>query len=189
MSHINIPTTSGNLPPEVPTSFVTDDGTTAIPAAHILNVNGAGLPVPGVINDNDNGIETYANPDLSNNLAYFLTNRLVASATIPINTTQVAFSQNLGATPGVYNFQVYISGFAPTDNLGCAFVIFGSLRTDGASSTFIVNQDIISDCEAGLLGSTVILSASGNNIVATATNTSLTSVLDLKALANYVFVG
>lgn len=60
MSQIYIPVSSGNLPPSVPTSFITDVGT-AIPAGQILNINGG----PGVI--------VSANPNLSNNVLITLT--------------------------------------------------------------------------------------------------------------------
>lgn len=49
-----------NLPPDVPTSFVTDSGT-VIPDSHIVNVNG------------DIGITVIANPNGSNNMLIQLT--------------------------------------------------------------------------------------------------------------------
>lgn len=53
-------TTAGNLPPSVPTSFVTDNGT-AIPASHVININGGP------------GIEVIANLTGSNNILIELT--------------------------------------------------------------------------------------------------------------------
>ena len=47
--------TSGNLPPDVPLSIVTDDGT-AVAAANILNINGG------------EGVEVVVTPDGSNNI-------------------------------------------------------------------------------------------------------------------------
>jgi hypothetical protein len=53
--------TAGALPPSVPTSFVTDNGT-VIPAANIVNISGGP------------GIEVVANPTGSNNLVINQTN-------------------------------------------------------------------------------------------------------------------
>lgn len=53
--------TAGSLPPSVPTSFVTDDGT-VIPAANIVNITGGP------------GIEVVADPTGSNNLVINQTN-------------------------------------------------------------------------------------------------------------------
>ncbi len=179
--------TLGISPPAVATSYVTDDGT-AIPAANILNVNGAGLPNPAIIDDNDNGIETYANPDLSDNLAIFLTNRKVGSgSTVGAGTTDL-FTQDLGAVPGTYNFQIYCSGFESTTPAGCAYVIFGAIRTTGAAATILTTQELIADKEAALLAAAISIVVSGNNAIVRVTGVAGLTV-NYKVLANYIFVG
>ena len=189
MSQISITSSGGTpvIPPEVPQAFIADTGA-AIPAANILNVNGAPLPNPAVIDDNDNGIETYANPNGSPNLAIFLTNRKVGTAPVTGTGPTDIFTQALGATPGTYNFQVYVSGFESTTPAGCAFTVFGSVRTTGAAATVIVQQDIISDREPALVTATFQLVASGNNIIARATGVAGLTI-NFKVLANYIFQG
>ena len=66
MSQFYVGTSTGSLPPTVPTSFITDSGT-VIPAGNVVNVNGA------------NGIEVTANPNGSNNMVVELT------STVPIS--------------------------------------------------------------------------------------------------------
>ena len=70
MSNAYLLTSSNNLPPDVPTSFVTDDGT-SIPALNVENILGVDST-----ENNSNGIFTRANPDLSNNLEIVLSNRI-----------------------------------------------------------------------------------------------------------------
>lgn len=178
----------GASPPAVPINFVTDDGTTAIPAANTLNVNGADRPNPLVIEDNDAGIETYADPDLSDNLAIYLTNRRVDSGSVTGAVTQDLFTQDLGGVPGTYNFQVYVTGYEATTPASCAYTVFGSARTDGATATIIVTQDIISDEDPALLLADFQLVASGNNLIARVTGVAGLTI-NYKVLATYIFIG
>lgn len=188
MSNITKTSSGGGvLPPEVPLTFTSANGV-AVAAANNINFLGGPLPDPAVIDDNDNGIDTYVDPDGGDDFFYFLTNRKVGTGSVTGATTADIFTQDLGATPGTYNFQVYVSGFESTTPAGCAFTIFGSVRTTGAAATIIVQQDIISDKEAALLLSEFTLVASGNNIIARATGV-LGLTINYKVLANYIFIG
>lgn len=177
----------GALPANVPQAFATPNGT-AIPVAHVLNVESNTYIDPSNIQDNDYGLDTYVDPDGSNNLYFVLTNRQVATGQVTGAVTEDIFTQDLGGAAGVYNFQVYVAGYEITTPAGCAFTIFGSVRTTGAAATIIVQQDIISDKETALLASEFFLVVSGNNIIGRATGvTGLT--INYKILANYIFIG
>lgn len=182
-----VSSTAGPVPPFVPTEFVTQDGT-AIPAANILNVPGAPRPDPAVIPDDDNGIQTYADPNLGNNLQIFLTNRRVDEDSVTGAVTVDLFTQDLGAVPGTYNFQVYVAAFESTTPAAAAFTIFGSIRTTGAAATLFITQDIIADKEVALIDVNVELIVSGNNAILRATGQAGLTV-NFKALATYIFVG
>ena len=174
-------------PPQVPTEFITQDGT-AIPAANILNVVGNARPDLTEIPDNNNGIKTYANPNGGNTLSIFLTNRRVDAASITGAGTVDLFTQDLGGAARVYNFQLYVAAFNASTPAGAAYTIFGSVRTTGAAATLIVTQDIISDEEPALLGADFQLVAVGNTLIARATGV-VGLTINFKALATYVFVG
>lgn len=76
MSQFYQGTTPGSLPPTVPQQFTADDSTIAIPASDNLNVLSR-----DTIDNNDNGIQTTADPNSSDNLYVELTNRIKVTAT------------------------------------------------------------------------------------------------------------
>jgi len=164
--------TAGSLPPSVPTSFETQDGT-AVPAANILIVNGIDST-----ENNDNGIITkggVVGTGTSNELDVVITNRATGATTTTGAATSTAITLPLGATPGVYTFDIRVSGFANSGTgspLGCGFTIVGSIRTTGAAATLMANQAVDHFEEAALIGVTAVLAVSGNNALVNVTGIS-----------------
>ena len=181
MSQFYVATTGGNLPPVVPTSFVTDDGT-AIPAANILNVNGGQTS-----DDNNNGIRIIANPDLSDNMEVQLTNRITGVVTTSNDTPTNIISFALGAVPGVYTFTGDITAFDSTDGAGASYGLVSGIRTDGATATEIGSQFDTNFEELALVDAEVDVAVSGNNAIFTVTGIAATTI-DWDALFNYRFV-
>jgi hypothetical protein len=140
------------------------------------------------IEEDDNGIFTRANPNLGNNTEIVLSNRSVYEDSVTGAVTVDLFTQDLGAQPGTYNFQVYISAFESTTPAAGAYTIFGSIRTTGVTATLIITQDIISDEEAAILEADAELVVSGNDAILRVTGVAGLTI-NFKALATYIFVG
>lgn len=182
MSQIIKPlTSSGPIPPNIPTSFVTDSGT-VIPAANVVNLNGGATTA-----NNDNGITVIANPDGSNNAVFQLTNRVSGNVTTSNATPTILTTFALGATPAVYNFDIQVVGYDVTDNLGVGYFISGSVRTTGAAAVLVGTPDKITNEEVGTTGCDANLTVSGNNAVVQVTGLAAKTI-DWKALSEYIFV-
>lgn len=184
--------------PDIPTQFTTDFAVdamgnvdpvgTSIPSANNLNVIGGPLPDLDVINDNDNGVATYSNVNEGNNLQIFLTNRKVSEANVPAGNSQIVFAQDLGATPGTYNFRLYVAGFATAGPASCAFTIFGTVRTTGAAAVLVATQDQVQDKEAALQLVQFNIGVASNSVQATVINGSALAC-NFKGLLEYTFQG
>lgn len=154
---------SGPVPPAVPTSFVTDINSPAIPIANVLNVPGA-----SVTTNNNNGIETDGSSG-SNTLTVQLTNRITGSVTTNDATPTTIASFSLGATPSVFVFDIQVASYNVTDVNGDGYFISGSARTDGATATLcgtpdkIVNEEVVDTADANMVvsGNSVIIQATG----------------------------
>jgi len=169
------------LPPTVPTSFVTDNGT-VVPAANTVNINGGTTTA-----NNSNGIQVIANPTGSNNMVPELTNRATGSVTTVGATTSAAITLPLGAVPGVYTFDIVVAGFAtagPGVPLGAGFTIVGSIRTTGASAVLIPTQVPDHFEEGAMAASTALLAVSGNNALVNVTGVAGFTI-DWNATLNY----
>lgn len=181
MSQFYQAVTAGSLPPSVPTSFVTDNGT-VIPALNIVNVNGASSST-----SNDNGITVIANPAGSNNEVIQLTNRVSGTVSTANATPTILTSFALGATPAVYNFDIQIVGYDLTDLAGVGYFISGSVRTTGAAASLVGTPDKITNEEAATITCDANLVVSGNNAIVEVTGINAKNI-NWKALSQYIFV-
>ncbi len=159
MSQIFVPMTDSNIPVDVPTSFVTDSGT-AIPAAHILNVNANFTSA-----DNTRGIRTSANPNASNNLLIELTDRFYTQTPCPANSTTTLVTFALASSAASYRFEFEVIGRDVFDNSTVGYTLFSTFKTDGATATIIATPFIDADEDASRIACSIQMIASGNNVL------------------------
>lgn len=138
-------TSGGPIPPEIPTSFVTDNGT-AIPDLNILNVKGL-----DDIQNNENGIFTRANPNLSNNLEIVLSNRIMVSATTIGATTEIV-NVYIPPASSSQTFIVRIVGYDSTNNESSNGVLMGGSNVSGAGAVVVVGtNDAFDESSPGVI--------------------------------------
>lgn len=122
---------SGPLPPTIPTSFVTDVNSPAVPAANILDVVGGFTST-----NNLNGIQTDGSSG-GNVLTIQLTNTVQGFIGTNDATPATIMSFALGATPGTYVFEGNIEAYDVTDSQSAAFGFRVGVRTTGAAGLII----------------------------------------------------
>lgn len=165
MSQIYKDRATGPVPPAVPTSFVTDVNSPAIPALNILNLVGG-----DVTTDNANGIRTDGSSG-SNTLTVQLTNRLqgTGSTVGAVTTDLVTFS--LGASPATYVIEANFAAFESTTPAGAGYSLFGTVRTTGAAASLVGTPDKINNENTALIPSTADIVVSGNSVILRVTGT------------------
>lgn len=177
----------GPLPPTIPTEFDTQLGN-AVPALNILIVNGFDST-----ENNNNGIITkggVVGTGTSNEVDIVITNRIQGTVTTANATPTTVISFALGATPGLYTFDVQIAGYDITDAEGLGYFISGSVRTTGAAAIVIGTPDKVVNEEAApvdLSPCDANLTASANNAIVQVTGLAATNI-DWNCVATYVFV-
>lgn len=163
-------TSSGPIPPIIPTSFVTDINSPAIPAANILNVPGG-----DVTTDNANGIQTDGSSG-SNTLTVQLTNRLQGTGSTVGAVTADLVTLSLGATPATFVIEANFAAFESTTPAGAGYSLFGTVRTTGAAASLVGTPDKINNENAALVPSTADIVVSGNDVILRVTGTAALSV-------------
>lgn len=160
MSQIIKNKASGPIPPVIATSYVSDDGT-AVPALNILNVLGGP------------GIETYVDPNLSNNLYISLKDSCTDTATTIGAVSTDIVCLDLGTTPGTFMVTTQVSAYTTAGGtLGAGYFITAAVRTTGLAGTVIGTPDKLVFEEGALSAGNATLGVSGNNLIITVTGTS-----------------
>jgi hypothetical protein len=180
MSQIIKAVSAGTLPPTVPTSFVTDDGT-AVPAANVLNVLGLASPVDGA------GLQTQASPDLSDNLEIVLTNYLTGTGTSTNASVVNLIALSGGASPASFRFRFDVTGRDTTTGDTIGYTLFASAKTDGANTTSVATPFVDVDEDASLVGATIDMVTSGNSMILQVTGVAGQTIA-YKAVGTYVVV-
>lgn len=179
MSQIIVPISGGVLPPQIPTSFVTDSGI-ATPVGNVLNV---------ITNDttanNDNGITDTGS---GNTVTLFLTNRITGTATTTDGVTPVTLTSfSLGATPATFLFELRIIAYNVTDALSAGYTSTSVIRTTGAAASE-VDSGIGTIAEEGTMSGVIVQ----NQIVGNTAETEVTGlpgkIIHWKALHTYIEV-
>jgi hypothetical protein len=167
-----------------------DSGGPVPPTANNINLKGGSSTV-----NNANGITVVGNAGTSTE-TFTLTNRASGSVTTTGAASANVITLPLGATPGVYAFDIVVAAFAKTGigaPAGAGYTIVGAVRTTGAAATLIPTQVVDHFEEAVLQGPPqplCVLAVSGNNALITVTGISDGAagfVIDWVATLTYTF--
>lgn len=167
MSQFYIGVNSGNLPPQVPTSFITDvaNNTTSGPGTAIPSANNLEILGRDTTQDNVNGIRTDADPNNGNFLYVELTNRFHGSATTVGATTADVITFSLGAIPANFFFNFTTSVFNASTPAGAGYDTFTTVRTDGITAIIVGDTDAITHEDTALITTTAEVVVSGNTVI------------------------
>lgn len=147
----------GPVPPDVATSYVTDDLSIAIPALNVLNVKSD----QNSINVNG-GIRTLGS---GNTVTVQLTNRITGSRLTTDATLTDIITLPLSAIPATYYVFGNVQAFNASTPASAAYSFSGGYRTDGATAVELGTEFHDTFQDAALVTSDIFLATSGNNIL------------------------
>lgn len=188
-----ISTTTGPVPPDVPTSFTTDSGT-GIPALNILLMHGYDSSENNVFGITAKGGTSSGNPPgtgATNEVDYYLTNRAHGNVqTIGVVTGNiVTFTPPL--TAGTYRLIYQISAYNSTDAAsGAGYELEGIVMADGLGTLTTVGTPVrIMNGDATVFDVTLVdVVFSGGSIILQATGVAAKTIRWTGVL-NFVFGG
>lgn len=145
---------AGPVPPDVPTTFHTQNGD-ATPAANIIN-----FYADQTINNNDVGID---NNGAGNTVTYVLTNRNTGTLTTTDGSTNTILSLPLIGGAGTFYVWGSCQAFNAATPASANVSFTGCFRTDGVTATEISVEYNNDWSEAALITSDVVLNVTGNS--------------------------
>lgn len=177
-------TSGGPIPPVIPTSFVTQNGT-AVPAANILIVNGFDST-----ENNDNGIIAkggVVGTGTANEVDLVITNRITGTVTTVGAVTSAIITFPLTVI-GTYAIECRVAGFNTTASLGAGYSVFGTVRFDGVNANLVGTPDKITNEEGAMSAANVTMTISGANVLVNAVGYAAQTI-NWSAVGLYTFVG
>lgn len=170
MSQVYKSLASGPVPPTVPTSFVTDVNSPAIPAANILNEIGGDTTA-----NSDNGIRTDGSSG-SNTLTIQLTNRQTGMVTTTDATITPILTFALPALAGTFYVFGNVQAYTSTGPAGGAYSFSGGYLTNGAAATELGTEFQDTFESAAFVTADIFLDVSGNNVVLSVQGIAATTI-------------
>ena len=164
----------GSSGPTVPTQFTTDDGT-AIPSSNNLNVLGG------------SGIDTYANPDMSENLYIEIKNSCTSTGQTIGAVTDDLCTTTLSSA-GTYTFDYRIAAWETGGTAGSGYSMNATVRSDGVTATLIGTSDGFIHEDASLVDADVQIIVSGNDAILRVTGVAGLTI-NWGAFSVYIFRG
>lgn len=181
-------TSGGPIPPVIPTSFVTQNGT-AVPAANILIVN-----ANDSTENNANGIITkggIVGTGTANEVDVVITNRIQGTTTT-VGVATSAIITFIPAIIGTYAIECRVAAYNTTSSEGAGYSIFGTARFDGVNSNLCGTPDKIVNEEGTMAapppGANCTMTVSGANILINGVGYA-GQTINWSAVGLYTFVG
>lgn len=160
MSQIYKSSAAGPAPPTSLTQITNDDGTIAIPAANNLF-----LHVEDSTENNDNGIVSRANPDMSDDEYILLTNRATGQETTT-NTDLTDIITFPLADNTVYSMTGYVTARDTGTGDGASYFFDAAFSRFGGAGAHEIGTEYPTTFEdAAFVAADIFVIPSGNNVV------------------------